>query len=668
MKKNLPHVKLKEVIGPSLLALIVSTIGFLYFSITNYSIFLTRDLYRASQYFASKENGMGPEISYGGRVLGDFYYFMLNLFKGEGYPFESAWLLMLGLFFLALLFQYFYFYKKTGSLSFAIFCALIPLLFQSTHDQILKLWNPSFLPLFAVGSLILLDSFQKIRKPLLYGGLAGIIHSLAIQLHYQALVLFFAFVLGILLLSRKEKLKSLSLFLLLFLLTYMFFIDLGRVDIWGDNLTKSGSLSNFFVIQGESLKTFYETLLRSDRAQEELLRSSLMLILLFSLIIAGVKRYLKSKDSKALIYSLLFLFYQFVIIVSCIQGDGVSRYYSLLGFIVAFQISDLYRESWGEWKALVYLPVLTVVSVTVLIGMNSKPDLSRGYSSLGYSQLREISEKVSELSSCSGSEEIYLLGFNSTDTFQLLFAEDLLKKRVCKDQFILVNLNRPGLSKLNEFDQLLKFKGIPASLKRNINTGNLKLKRRTKVSDVAIYLLENSSESAFFSYSNAGFGYLVPQIEKSGDIVSLSTLDLCDSKDFKEVCQLKIFSQDLGAFRRIYLFNAFVGQRGEWVTPSKNLYLKDLEIIVKCEDVIKKSTLESLGFPNPLENSSLAYVTGPIQIYISDGCRGPSLSLSWAKGGIFSWKRTTNIRGLNNELLAIEASSIDNILLFPTEK
>ena len=152
--------------------------------------FQARDLSRAQELLRGVWIFYGPETTGGGNLPGGFYYAILALPLALGLGWQGAfWLMILGISISAAMIWHFFRnrFSRTVALASAAF------LFSSNmYLRALKSFqNPSFVPVFATLSIILLvQTFTADRRSKSKWLLACLLMALGIQLHFTMIALF----------------------------------------------------------------------------------------------------------------------------------------------------------------------------------------------------------------------------------------------------------------------------------------------------------------------------------------------------------------------------------------------------------------------------------------------------------------------------------------------
>lgn len=152
-----------------------------------YIFFVDRDLYRALHIFSDWSN-LGPELSWGGRIPGNFYYLTLKfLLFFSHHPLFIYAVMLAGQFFLAGLFFRLICREWNQTAAFLFIACFFSL--YASLDNSLTIWNPSFAFLFAGMGLYFLFKLILDFRPWAFV-LMIFFYSAAAQCHLSHWVLF----------------------------------------------------------------------------------------------------------------------------------------------------------------------------------------------------------------------------------------------------------------------------------------------------------------------------------------------------------------------------------------------------------------------------------------------------------------------------------------------
>jgi hypothetical protein len=176
-------------------------------------IYQVRDMQRALDMTLGKIYLFGPELTGGGHIFGNFYYFLLSLPFRLGLGWQGAWHLALLLFSLAV--SYFViFIRKKINLTYAIYALLVLCSLNIYNAELRCFWNPSYQFLFLFVSILPLAEILYIDSRVKHVSLrllmSGLFLGFALQIHLISIIVLISFLL-IFIFPRKLKLKKLNM-------------------------------------------------------------------------------------------------------------------------------------------------------------------------------------------------------------------------------------------------------------------------------------------------------------------------------------------------------------------------------------------------------------------------------------------------------------------------
>lgn len=572
------------------------------------------------------------------------------------------------------IFIYHYGIKKKFSIIYSAIISVLPLSFYVTQIQILKLWNPSFLPVFFA---VIMISFQRLiyeKTSKLEVFLYGLIYGFALQIHYQVLIILSIMFINLINEKTCFKKSSIALIFFGFLISYIPFIEATLIK-------ENWNYGEFFRLHFLALLSFLNNPtsliknLNSIRSKIPALCTVLILN-----IFSNFSNLDRSKiESKFYFHYSLLIFG--IILIILIEGDPITRYYYSLPYVfslyllnhtiknkhiklvfILWFLSHSLLPDINNFVLLIIVTTssffyflknklsseITMILTTVIIvvinmyNINITRDQKR-YSSIGVNKITQITEWLYKNYSLDFNELVgktLLIDFNSTDTF---WTNKNVKKSTISNVGILIWRSRSSMPSTLEqsYQELLTLKKIPKSLQDSVTQKKVSLVNYKQLSNIKVIVYELKKTKLTLFPTNTGLGYHNYEIYGN----KTPTISVCKDAQLKtdELKKCAITTSFLKNEDKNYLFlhNKYFSQRGEWINPNFNLHLKDVR--VRCIGMNEELYISNLGYPNPNQKTiNNSYILGPLIIQIPKECN--RINISWSSGSIYKWQRTSLIK------------------------